>query len=303
MSNTKKENITRCPQCGSSHTVKDGICNHTKKQRYQCKSCGKNFSDIGRDRIRILVMSDLHCGHKYGLTPPTWHINEDDDKQCFDFQKESWMWYENMINLWKPFNICIVNGDAVDGKGSKNGGNECLTSDRNKQAKIAFEAIKKVNAKRYFIVRGTPYHSGNEENFEEQIAINLKGTFVNKLFLDVNGCKIKTRHKIGSSSVPHGRATPLLKSLIWDALNVDNKQDRANILIYSHVHYHIMAGYSNNRMVFTTPSLQGRTEFGETQCDGIVHFGVVILDIEKDGMFTQRLIKANLESLKQKPIF
>jgi hypothetical protein len=72
-----------------------------------------------------------------------------------------------------PFDLLIVNGDATDGKGGRSGGNEQITTDRIKQAKMAAECIDYCKAKKIKLARGTPYHTGHDEDFENIIVSEL----------------------------------------------------------------------------------------------------------------------------------
>src|SRR5271157_652517 len=96
-----------------------------------------------KKKIRMLVISDLHCGHLAGLTPPDQWIH---GTSFYEQQKKTWNFYINTIKELQPIDILICNGDAIDGKGTKSGGTELITSDRNLQSQMAIECLKQVKA-------------------------------------------------------------------------------------------------------------------------------------------------------------
>ena len=298
--------IERCPVCGSKNVKRNGVDTRHKllKHRCACKVCGKNFYEGSKDNTtkRVIVLGDMHCGHHYGLTPPQNWVNEKSLPHVYAFQKESWEWFIEATRQLGPFDICICNGDAIDGRQGKNGGRELLENSCLKQVEMATFVLKQVEARRYLIVKGTPYHTGQEEDYESQLARNMKSEIYNKLFLDVNGVKIKARHKVNRSIVPYGRATPLLRSLMWDTLTTMAKDQEANIMIFNHVHYYLYAGYEN-KLVLTAPGLQGNSEFGETQCEGSTDYGFLVFDIQENGEFTHKAVLGHFDSTKAQPVY
>ena len=122
---------------------------------------------------RVVAIADLHCGHRSGLTPPAWQWARDTGYRATDkfgiLQHEMWQWYVSALTPLRPIDLLIVVGDAVDGKGSRSGGTELITSDRNVQVDMAAKCIKLARADRYAMVRGTGYHVGQDDDWEDQI--------------------------------------------------------------------------------------------------------------------------------------
>jgi len=229
---------------------------------------------------RLLVLSDLHCGHKAGLAPPEWHRSK---SAFYKQQAEMWSFFQERTEKHKPYDICVINGDALDGKGKKSGGSELLTADRDEQALMAYECIKISEAKEYHMTTGTAYHTGAFEDFEKITARKLKATIQGQLFLDVNGTIIDFRHQVGASSIPHGANTPLSKAKLWNMVwNNYGGQPNADITIRSHTHRFVYNG-DNKYLNIITPALQGfGSKFGERICSGIIHIGFIYIDIYKD---------------------
>jgi len=241
---------------------------------------------------RTVVWSDLHCGHRAGLTPPGWQYQTDSsDAELAKFaeqQRLTWDFVKKRIDGIKPVDVLIVNGDLIDGKGDKSGGTEQIVSDRSKQAAMAAECIEMVGAKSIVITYGTPYHSGASEDFENEVASAVNAEKIGgHEWIDVNGLVFDCKHKIASSSIPHGRFTASARDVLWNFLwQIEEGQPRGNIFIRSHVHYFTYAG-TNRYLAITTPALQGwGSKYGARACSGIVNFGFLQFDVEGADNYT-----------------
>jgi hypothetical protein len=234
---------------------------------------------------RIVIISDLHCGSRSGLTPPAWqwptNSKNRDRRKYAEMQARVWAYYEETLAALQPIDCLVVNGDAIDGKGERSGGTELLEADRNEQALMAAECIRVARAKQVVIVRGTPYHVGKEDDFESAVAA-LCGA--NKIgdheWIEAEGIIFDLKHKVGSSSIPHGRNTAPQRAALWNALWAERGlQPRARVIVRSHVHYHVYSG-DVRKLVLTTPALQGWTKFGAKECEGTTDVGLVHFDCE-----------------------
>lgn len=224
------------------------------------------------NRKRILSIGDGHSGHKAGITPPKW--------QTEDFQAEVWDWYCKRVRLLKP-DVLFVMGDMIEGKGKRSGATELITADRMVQVDMATEVIGTVGCKEITMIYGTPYHTGDEEDWETIIAKNVGAYITGHAFPICNGLQFDLKHKVGGSTIPHGRATPLQKAKLWNKMWHDhnNEQPNADIILRGHVHYHEYSGNSRG-LAMTLPALQGwGSKFGVRQCEGIVDTGLVWFDI------------------------
>ena len=269
----------RCPSCGSSKFYSKGYAPN-KKRKYKCHDCGKWASyDNNGEKRRVVVISDLHCGHVTGLTPEKYNVGSDVHAQ---YCEETWQWYCRVIDSLQPINVLIVNGDAIDGRQEKNGGNELLTGDRIKQVQMACDIIERAKPQQIYMTYGTPYHTGKDENFEDLVANYFHATIQNNLRLSVNGCLFDVRHKIGRSNIPHGRYTSLARTSMWADLMREDREKPA-VIIRSHVHYFSSVMHSANRIALTTPALQGFSSYGAKECEGNVDFGLVVFEIGEFG--------------------
>lgn len=233
-----------------------------------------------------LIISDLHCGHEAGLTPPKWDAERGNERarHLYHLRRYAWDWLVSELK-GKKFDFTIINGDLIDGKGEKSGGTEQLYLDRDDQAEMAAGALKHFHLGEKFISFGTPYHVGNSEDWERQIAAAIGATKVGGCDdLDVNGCIINYRHFIGGSNIPHGRSTAMKKEALWNAIwAARGEYPKAKVIIRSHVHYFDFSG-NFDVLGIVTPALQiYGTKFGTRKMSGSVDFGYVVINIDKDG--------------------
>lgn len=241
---------------------------------------------------RVVILSDLHCGHRVGLTPERWQSAIPGDRY-YRIQIETWARFKREIDALRPIDICIVNGDAIDGKGTRSGGQELLTPDRMKQVDIATECIGYVESKTNIFVKGTPYHVGENEDWENDLARNFNMKAEDHAFLKINGVNFDIKHFVGASSIPHGRFTAISRARLWNIIwNAEGEQQPdADVLIRSHVHYCVFSGEANEWLACTTPALQGAaTKYGARLCEGIVHWGFLMFDVYSTGAYSWKRI-------------
>ena len=239
---------------------------------------------------RILVISDFHCGHLTGLTPPKWQWQNDSEapwrKKVREYQQWAWNTFTAHLDEFRPFQRLIVLGDCVDGKGRLSGGNEQLTTDMNEQVDMAVAVIKatKVPKHNVIITRGTGYHTGIDNDWEDGVARELKCQIDNHAFIKVNGVGISARHFVGGTQVPTGKATSILREQVsndqW--CREYKEHPNANIFLRGHIHRTITIDEPSTLSIIA-PALQGWTDFGAKKCSLPVHFGIIVIDINDKG--------------------
>jgi len=282
----KKEDAQERPNHKVS--VKEVTKNYTLQKNNEFKNKKIEFKDFNnKDFKRMVILSDLHCGHELGLTPPTWRYQENNPEkgQIARIQREAWEFYEYIIDnvVGKYADVLVINGDLIDGKANKNEGIELITTDSNLQVKIAIECIGLWNAKKIMMTRGTPYHVGKGECHEDIAADILGATIEDNLTFRFNGKVFNFRHKVGGSSVPYGKGTPLVKEAIWNTLLAEyNNTQRADIIVRSHVHTYVEYRDSH-RIAIVTPALQVNSKYGTQQCSGYTDFGFLVVDVYDNG--------------------
>jgi len=259
---------------------------------------------------RVLILSDLHCGHVTGLTPPSYQRKAETSEARWNklvyVQKELWKWFNQTVQKNGPYDLTVVNGDCIDGDGSRSGGTELITTDRLEQAKIACDALATIPTKKFHFTFGTPYHTGNCEDFEIIVAKTLGGKIGSHEWVKVAGLILDLKHHQASSSIPYGKNTPLAKEAFQNELwAARNEQPRADILIRSHVHTFARSDIRlGNRTItaVSTPALQGYgSKYGARKCSGPVDVGLLVLDIEQTKQGTKHHIQpffADMDCLK-----
>jgi len=240
---------------------------------------------------RVVCISDLHCGHLVGITPPGW--GDLQKEKMGRIRRECWIAYRRIVKSLLPIDVLIVNGDMIEGKGERSSGTELITSDREEQARMAAHCIDIWGADKIVATRGTPYHTGVGEEWEN-IALQFceTGQSLHKIgdheFCEVNGVVFDVKHHTGSSSVPHGRKTAVSKDQLWNMLwAIDDMQPAADWVVRSHVHYSegwYRINKSDMSWAITTPALQAMgSKYGKKRCSGKVDWGVVVWDVDSSG--------------------
>ena len=134
------------------------------------------------------------------------------------------------------------------------------------------------------MVRGTPFHTGIDEEWENGIARELKCNIHDHDFITINGVGISARHFVGSTSIPQGKATAVLK----EQVNNDQwcreykEHPKANIFLRGHLHRNVVIDEPANLSI-VIPGLQGWTSYGAKICPLPIHFGIMAIEINSKG--------------------
>ena len=235
---------------------------------------------------RVVVISDLHCGHQVGLTPPDWNPmyrrTDAHNHTLSTTRRRLWKLYAGWMAELQPIDVLICNGDAIEGKGEKSGGTELITADRNEQVDMAVASLEEAKAQKVYMSHGTPYHTGVSEDFECKVADGINAVHIGGHdWLDVNGLVLGYRHFVSGSSIPHGRYTPLAKERLWNILwNEHDEYPKSDVLLRSHVHHLAFCGGFGWLGVITPAMCGYGSKFGTRKKSGTVDFGLIWLDIE-----------------------
>lgn len=217
---------------------------------------------------RVLAIADLHCGHKGALVPP--------GHQRTQQQKRFWRWWLERCRQVRPVDYLIVNGDAIDGPGHKSGGTELITTDREKQVYMAALCLLPLEARKTIVTAGTPYHVGNNEDWEKILAASIGGSFHGNYKGSIEGVSFDVKHHVDPSSVPHGPATPLLKQQLWELV----AGECPGVIVRSHTHRYLAIENSNGRC-YITPGMQLWSKYGERKVIGRTDVGFLLFGIDK----------------------
>lgn len=258
---------------------------------------------------RILILADLHCGHRAGLTPSEWHYQSDnpDKAKWVKQQKECWDWYVGDMEMLKPIDILFFLGDAIDGDGKKNNGIELIEPDRNEQVKMAVQCLQVPQAPKIVMVRGTGYHTGQSEDYEDLIARELSAKAIVKIgdheWPIVNGITFDLKHKTSKTILPYTQGTSLCKDKLLNLLwHERDGQPNAQVLLRGHIHTYHESGDEDYKAI-SCPALQGwGSRYGARECSGIVKFGYIWCDVHEgveisDLLFHPRISKLSCHKL------
>jgi hypothetical protein len=236
---------------------------------------------------RNLSLADFHSGHLCGLTPPEFSpppINERAEKFS-KVRDDLWAFFKESLDEFRPFDSVFVNGDCIEGKGERSGGTELITSGRAEQIEIARAVIHFVKAPVVRLLFGTPAHTGKDEDWEGVLdAMMQESTIGAHEWFSINGRIFDVKHKVGSSTIPHGRLTPLAREVLWNRVwAARGEQPLADVLLRAHSHYYEHTDH-DNCLAFNQPCLQGYgSKFGSRECSGTIDMGVLVFDIYTDG--------------------
>lgn len=243
---------------------------------------------------RILFAGDFHAGHIGGLTPERWWINPDKlnkkEVKWREIQEITWNRFKQYLEELSPIHGCILGGDLPAGDDYKNKGKELITTSETKQAEICIEIVNTIPADNFVGVYGTPYHAGKQFTVEEMIAREIGFQIDSVVDINVDGIKIRARHKIGNTSTPVGGDIALRKKeisqLVWKE---KHDIDIADLLVFFHVH----RWRKIDDKIMSCPGLQTWTEYGGRECDGIIDWGLCAVDIENNEIirFHKKLIR------------
>ena len=194
--------------------------------------------------------------------------------------------------MLKPIDHLLVMGDLIDGDGKRSGGTELITTDRKKQVCMAIEAVEVVGAKKMTMVYGTPYHTGQAEDFEVDIATHFKCKIGGHEWEEINGCMFDLKHKQSNCKNP---ATGIWNDIVdnreWAILG---EQPKADVLVRAHTHRFTLLRIEDC-VGITIPALQAYgTKFGARACTRKVQFGLLALDVWPDGEVVEHVHIAKL---------
>ena len=252
---------------------------------------------------KVGIFADLHCGHLAGLAPSAYFVSAGTPKgkKILTLQQDTWRIWKGMLKAVGPLDLAIWNGDLIDGRGEKSGGTELITVDRKEQVNMAVAIVGSVDAKAHIFTYGTAYHTGQLEDWENDIAGAYGGDIQSHQWADVNGLVFDVKHHIGGSTIPHGQHTAIARDRLWNLLWAEREeQPQGNVYIRSHVHYHQHCG-GDGWLAMTTPALQAaNTKYGARRCSSTVDWGFVTFDVTSKENWTWQLHTARLAAVKAK---
>jgi hypothetical protein len=245
------------------------------------------------------------------MTPPKNRSKDDVDRNIRMYTKmQEAMWgfvLKQVASLGRQIDVLVAMGDLIDGPGEKSGGTEQITTRNKKQCEMATEVMKLFGAKTNYIIRGTPYHTGNKDDNEDQIGskdCKIKDIFDQQDF-DFNGLIVDCKHDLpGGGGLPNSRFAAIAKEKLWAEIGFARQlRDDVDVVVRAHKHFYAKVEDSASMGVIV-PCFQapiGDSKYGR-RCSGILDLGFIIMDItSKENYICQpHIMKTNL--LKRVPL-
>lgn len=214
----------------------------------------------------IYIVSDIHDGAITAICSEHPTVQEKGEEyKPNKLQKELFnIWQESIDELSQKPNLCVVNGEPVDGANKKQLGNQSWTTSLYDQAVDAKKLLKMIPAKEFMFIRGSGYHiqidgTPIESFIAEMIGAvdytTLVGIKANSQYwanVEAYGKTISFTHHLPYAKFFAYRATPLAKEMALMALD-KGRSMKYDVLVRSHVHYYMQVK-SAHTIAFTTPA-------------------------------------------------
>lgn len=240
--------------------------------------------------VRILVVSDLHCGSQWGLWPDRSVILPDGRVVPPNKgQKYILRCWEDLCDRVGKFDILVVNGDVIDGEQIRSRGVEAMSTLIPAQVSAAVSLLEPLvsKAREAYFIQGTEYHEGIAGQASEAVARELGARGPARgwhswevLDLDVGGVIINFSHGISVSQGLY-RMTALDREGVWSALSSGSRKcPNPDVIVRSHAHYYAHVEYTDRHVVIT-PCWQLQTRYMRRRSvyRMIPDIGAVVLEI------------------------
>jgi hypothetical protein len=214
----------------------------------------------------IVIVSDIHDGAVTAICSPKPFVEETGEEyKPNPLQKILYsIWQESIDDLQQKPNLCVVNGEPVDGGNKKQLGNQSWSTNLYDQAVDSQKLLREIPAKEFMFIRGSGYHVQIDgTSIEQFIAQGMKGvrysTITGKMSnawfwadVEMNGKMFNFTHHLPYAKFFAYRATPLAKEMALMALD-KGRSRKYDVIVRSHVHYY-MEARSAHTIAFTTPA-------------------------------------------------
>ena len=236
----------------------------------------------------LIVVSDTHCGCKFGLCSPGQHQLDESGFYVPSVMQlkvwECWRWF---WDEWVPEKTrgepyaVVVNGDTTDGRhhNSTTQISQNLSDQKNLAAEILAPIVEKCavvdGVKQFYMIRGTETHVGASGENEEMLAKEL-GAIPNdvgsharyELWLRLggpDGCLCHIMHHIGTTGRTHYESSALMGELGESLLESARwNQEPPDVIIRSHRHRMSKVDIPTSKgdgICIVTPGWQLKTPF------------------------------------------
>lgn len=256
----------------------------------------------------IILISDIHAGCQFGLSPPMVKLDGGGIYRYSPLQKKMWQWWNIFWNKWVPMvtknePFALINiGDSIDGRHHST--TTQISQNIKDQVNIAYEILSPVvsKAQKYFHIRGTEAHSGMGGEHSEILAQRLgavpndNGNYARwELWLNMGAARIHACHHIGGTSSSSYESTQVYKETVESLVESGRWGDEPpNVIVRGHRHRQFetrISGKHGYVISLVVPGWQLKTPFtyrlasaraGTPQCGGyLVRIG------DEDSIYTR----------------
>jgi predicted phosphodiesterase len=239
---------------------------------------------------RILLLSDLHIGSKWGLWPPNFKAESARSDLIEDFPQNAvnaaiWDHWKKMLAVLKKErpDCIILNGDLIEGAQKKEGGRGLVTPELLIQVKACIKILKTLPKVPMYFTAGTDYHQLPDGiSADTFIAQEMGAEFGDELVIEECGLRIFARHVIGTStsSWQYLTTAPAKEQLLLYLNRSREKYGPIDVCVFSHRHVFTAAQFLSGIAV-VTPCWQGKTVFAVKKgIIGTPDIGWVMLHID-----------------------
>lgn len=269
--------------------------------------------------IVLADVGDLHVGSSIGLLPGD-GAEAEDGMRILPSPLQSWMW-ANWLAFWNEVAetalrvearrvVATVGGDIVDGDRPNGVQRWTFSRDHQVQAAVACMAPAQAIVDRWYVVPGTPYHSGAGGQAERLFARMMRARKVRgelcpaSLPLLLDRVLVWIEHPSRLASLPWTRGGPANRlAAEIDADAGEHGYRPPDLVLVHHAHRVHDSGDSFRRpRVIVCPGWQPRTEYARNKnARGIVPVGGVIAVCEA-GRVDARIMRYWPEPEKGVPV-
>lgn len=265
------------------------------KEHFECREAGIFH--------HIAIISDTHYGHiraPWCSKPLKIHRGADDyiTHTPTSLQKYLMACLDDFVEHVPKGSILIHNGDVIQGFRVPLWHRELVTADCADQVKAAVEGLRKLRAKcgKSYLIQGTPLHTMDMTDWEQQVADKLNMKLYPQLTLKVEGQVIQFVH--GRSHVQKYKAG-MIESEWFDSLKQAKREGRGppDYIVRSHMHEYVPT-YCG----VITPCWQLPTDWAKRSGKSyITSLGGVILHVQP-GIVDEQPVRYALPESEMRPV-
>jgi len=226
--------------------------------------------------LRVLFISDLHCGEQFGIQPPEFETSDGRILLPNTVQKIIYRQWERIKEVADQYHVqyIFVVGDLLGGLNPKEKG-KYITCDMKDQVRMATKLLAEIAKDRImYIISGTRYHlipRGMGEP-EEEVAIRLrdmgyKAYYIGDIaFIEIEGVKRKRRIFVAHEA-PTGLvypATLMSRDINWARQSqAEGKTPPVDAIVRAHLHFWLHVDHSGIHAI-QLPCFMGLTPYKST---------------------------------------